>query len=66
VGRRKEPRDQRFERLLAVAQLFRDVRADVAGAVPRVELCGPLEKRRGAIETGSRQLHRPPIVTVKR
>ena len=59
-------RDQCFELLLAGAQLFGHVRADFAGAVPRVEPGGPLQKRCGTIDTSCRQLHRPPIVTVKR
>ena len=60
VGGRKEPRDQCFERLLAVAQLFGHARADFASAVARVEPGGPLQKRHGAIDPSSRQLHVPP------
>ena len=65
MGRRKEPRDQCFERLLPVAQLFGHVRADFARAIPRIELGCPLKKRHSAIDTGSRQLHRSPIVTAE-
>ena len=55
-----------LERLRAVAQLLGDARANVSGAIARVEPGDAFEKRRGTIETGSRHLHRPHIVTVKR
>jgi len=66
VGAGKEPRDQDLERLLAVAKLFGHVGADRAGAIPCVELGHAVEKRRRAIQAGSRDFHRPHIVTVKR